>query len=708
MASRDRLRYTEAAARGIAPDSGSQANRRLNRRARGNGHRSSPVSGLQDQTGRGRADVGVHLAGPAARIAWTFLEHTWYRLAVRLTAGIHGESRPHDATNIAGGVSVDFRLVPAALGSWAAAWIGTRVGPGLASAAGVAGLALGTVLGIAANAAATAAPAPGGGLGPANGASANWRRRGGPPAGGRSRDGPCADRWRHGAPVGGRSKDGVPGRKARGRAKDRWSAGSAVALTLLCLGAVLLAAGVQGDTRTRGPIRAVIAESGTVTATLLIRGEPRHAAPGPSAFGTGTRLLLDAVVTEATARGKRFRADTPVVLLGGVAWAKVRTGDHVATAGKLVPGLPGQEAAALFLTAGGPRVLPLNPGWLQWTGGLKSRWRLACGWLWPDAAGLLPGMTVGDRTSIPADLDTAMKRVGLTHLTAVSGANCTLILGGLLFVARCLRMPRWPAAAAAAAGLWAFVALVGPDPSVLRAALMGLIGLLAMLSGRPRRILALLAVTVVVLLALDPWLSGSFAFILSVLATLGLVLLGRPCAQWLGAWLPHWLAQTVAVPLSAQLFCAPVIVLLQPQLTLYSLPANIAVALVVALVTVIGTLGLPALVLMPGVAPAFVAVSGLGAEWVALAAKFFSGLPGAAFPWPGGAVGVALMAILSAITVAMLWSLVNHRRFVGMAIAVRARLPARWGAVTHLPFVTAVAAAAAGLATWVLGESGML
>ncbi|MCZ2402697.1 ComEC/Rec2 family competence protein [Paenarthrobacter sp. Z7-10] len=507
------------------------------------------------------------------------------------------------------------------------------------------------------------------------------------------------------------SAPGVPAVPAEGRRyrkTARHSAWSALALTLLCIGGVLLAAGFKGDSRTKGPIGAVIAESGTVTATLTVTGEPRAAATGPPAFGNGARLSLNAVVTEATAKGQRFGANTPVVLLGRYDWAKVKTGNRVATAGRLVPGRAGQDAAALFLAGGAPRILPVDFGWAQWTAELRSRWRLACAWLWPDAAGLLPGMTVGDRTSITSDLDTAMKRVGLTHLTAVSGANCTLILAGLLFATRSLRMPRWLAAAGAAAGLTGFVALVGPDPSVLRAALMGLIGLFALLSGRPRRIPALLAVTIVVLLTVDPWLSGSFAFILSVLAMLGLVLLGKPCARWLSTCLPQWIAQAVAVPLSAQLFCAPVIVLLQPQLTVYSLPANIAAAPVVALVTAAGTLGLPTLLLIPWAAPAFVATAGLGAEWVALAARFFSGLPGAAIPWPAGAVGVALMSFLCVLTVATLWTLLNLGRVATMAAAARGRLPARWQAAVGLPAVAAGAAAVTGVTVWVLSQTGLI
>ena len=66
-----------------------------------------------------------------------------------------------------------------------------------------------------------------------------------------------------------------------------------------------------------------------------------------------------------------------------------------------------------------------------------------------------------------------MKTVGMTHLTAVSGANCSLVLGALLLAARTPAPSRRAAAAAGLAGLGLFVLMVGPDASVLRAALMG-------------------------------------------------------------------------------------------------------------------------------------------------------------------------------------------------------------------------------------------
>ncbi|MGO4860325.1 ComEC/Rec2 family competence protein, partial [Arthrobacter sp. 2MCAF14] len=89
---------------------------------------------------------------------------------------------------------------------------------------------------------------------------------------------------------------------------------------------------------------------------------------------------------------------------------------------------------------------------------------------------------------------------------------------------------------------------------------MGAIGLSALSGGRRGRSLGFLCLAVTGLFILDPSLGTSIGFLLSVLATLGIVLLARPIASWAPAWVPSWLASAVAVPLAAQLLCNPVIV----------------------------------------------------------------------------------------------------------------------------------------------------
>ncbi|MCU1573797.1 MAG: ComEC/Rec2 family competence protein [Micrococcaceae bacterium] len=426
-------------------------------------------------------------------------------------------------------------------------------------------------------------------------------------------------------------------------------------LALVCAAGAIISGSVQQQAHTAGPIGPAIASGQDVRATMTVRSSPQRA----SGFGTGDRYLVQATLTEAATAGVTFPAATPVLILAGKGWASVRPGQEVGAAGKLQASAAGSRVAALFLARTDPFDSPAirsgkggpdatEPGW-------RVRWRSAVLGLPPDAAGLLPGMVTGDRSGLPPDLTAAMKTAGLTHLTAVSGANCTMVLVALTYLARCCRTPRWLAAGLAAGGLAGFVGIVGPDPSVLRAAVMGWLGVFGMVAGRPRRTLCLLGGTVLVLLEQDPWLSADAAFVLSVLATIGLVLVARPCSDWLCSWLPLWLAQSLAVPLAAQLLCAPVIVLLQPYVAPYALPANMVVSPVIGLVTIVGTFGLACALTVPWLVPMAAAVAGIGASWVAIVARFFAGLPGASWPWPEGPPGAVLMAVVSALLLAGFW-----------------------------------------------------
>nr|WP_308291967.1 ComEC/Rec2 family competence protein [Pseudarthrobacter sp. HLT1-5] len=255
----------------------------------------------------------------------------------------------------------------------------------------------------------------------------------------------------------------------------------------------------------------------------------------------------------------------------------------------------------------------------------------------------------------------------------MSGANCSLVLGALLIAARSLRLHRLPAAGLALTGLAMFVVLVGPDASVLRAALMGSIAVASLAGGRTGRGLSFLCLAVMGLLLIDPGLGTSFGFLLSVLATLGIIVLGRRMIDWTPPVVPRWAAAAWAVPLSAQLLCGPVIVLLQPQFSTYSLLANLMAAPLVAPVTLLGTAAVPLVVAAPWLATILIAVAGTFSAGVAGTARITAGLPGAALPWPEGPFGLLTMVLLSLLTFAGVWLAVRPRQVFPWVLAVHAR-----------------------------------
>lgn len=461
------------------------------------------------------------------------------------------------------------------------------------------------------------------------------------------------------------------------------------AVPLLCLSLVAFSAAETSAERTAGPISEAIAGGSSVTAQLRIASDPVQSATAAKFSGV-TQYLVEATIVRATAAGNRFSAATPVLIIADDRWSTVRTGELVDAAGEVKAAGSGDDVEALFFAGTSPRVIEPAGHWNDLTTGIRESFQTRAAASSPGAAQLLSGMVLGDRSSLGSELETAMKRTGLTHLTAVSGANCAVILGVVFLFGYAVHLPRWLAAVVALLALAGFVTLVRPDPSVLRAAVMGTIGILAVMNGRGRRSPTLLCIAVVILLSLDPWLSGSYAFILSVLATTGLIVFGSRCARWLSRWLPLWAAQAVAVPIAAQVFCAPVIVLLQPHLLTYSVVANVLVAPVIPLVTVAGMAAVLTLFVCPVLVPVLITIAGAGAQWVAFTAHFFSAAPAAAAPWPAGAIGVVLMAAVSIGSLGLIWSISHptHRRLA--AAVISGLLPGRHSSALYRS-VTALA-----------------
>ena len=126
----------------------------------------------------------------------------------------------------------------------------------------------------------------------------------------------------------------------------------------------------------------------------------------------------------------------------------------------------------------------------------------------------------------------------------------------------------------------------------------------------------MLALATIVLLAFDPWLARSYGFVLSVLATAGLLLLAGPLARVLERWLPRWLAIVIAVPFAAQLACQPVIILLSATLPTYGVVANVLAAPAAPIATVVGLAACVLLVLIPPLGALLCQLAWLPSAWI--------------------------------------------------------------------------------------------
>ncbi|MCU1565079.1 MAG: competence protein ComEC [Pseudarthrobacter sp.] len=441
-----------------------------------------------------------------------------------------------------------------------------------------------------------------------------------------------------------------------------------IAIALLLAATAAAHSAVASTQRHEGPLAAAVSSGKSVVAVVEVAGTPRALNP-PNHAATPARWSVPVWTRDISTGGVVLRTRAQLLVTGGGAWGTVVPGQLVRATGKLRPADPGREEAGLLTASSGPGKPTDSPVLQESAKELRERFVAAASFLAPDPQGLLPGMVTGDTSALDEGLETAMKTVGMTHLTAVSGANCSLVLGALLLACRRLRLPRVPAAAFAVAGLGLFVLLVGPDASVLRAALMGAVAVASLAGGRTGRGLSFLCLAVIGLLLADPGLGSSFGFLLSVLATLGIIILGRRIMDWTPASIPRWAAAAVAVPLSAQLLCGPVTVVLQPQFSTYSLLANVLAAPLVAPVTLLGTAAVPLVILVPWAGTVLIAVAGTFSAGVAATARCAAQLPGAALPWPEGVPGLLTMLFLSVLTFGAVWAAAHPHRVLRTVVA---------------------------------------
>jgi competence protein ComEC len=384
----------------------------------------------------------------------------------------------------------------------------------------------------------------------------------------------------------------------------------------------------------------------------VVVGEPTILPPAWPGAPARVRCVL--AVDRVTAGGRGSGATGAVLVLGPSSWSDAPYGARVAAAGRLQPAEPGRRTVAVLLTGGAPDVLAPPSTSDAAAADFREGVRTLAATLPADAGALLPGITTGDTAAIPDDLRRALRTAGLTHVTAVSGAHFSIVAALVLALASALRVPRVARVGLTVVATGALVLVVHPSPSVLRAAAMGLVALLGVLLGRPHRAPAALAASVVLLLVADPWLAGEIGFVLSVLATGALVLLGGPLAERWSARCGRTVATVLALPVAAQLVCAPVVLLLTPTVALYAIPANVLVAPAVAPATV---LGLAAGCLAPWWAGgAHVLALGAGAAcwWVGAVARVAAAAPGAQVEWLPGWVGVCLLAVAGVCAVRVL------------------------------------------------------
>ena len=274
---------------------------------------------------------------------------------------------------------------------------------------------------------------------------------------------------------------------------------------------------------------------------------------------------------------------------------------------------------------------------------------------------LVPGVTIGmlGQEYVPTEATNSLNQIdetystmtrqhfqhaGIMHVMAVSGGHFLLLS---MIIYRCcsyLLLPRWATSSIQIALQISLAAIVYPSASVLRALIMGIISAVAWCCKRPYQSASALSWTVIGVLLVNPSYAWDYAFALSSAATLGIVVMGVPMSKTFSQYVPHFIASALAITLAAQLWTMPVQILMQPEVSFMSVPANLIIAPFMDWATVFGLISLACASFNAGTSLVFARVSSIGTSFMEKCAYWCDEVSFGVFPWMKGAAGAWMMA----------------------------------------------------------------
>jgi competence protein ComEC len=312
-------------------------------------------------------------------------------------------------------------------------------------------------------------------------------------------------------------------------------------------------------------------------------GEPKQMV-GWIKPATTTALIS---VISVRVKGVTYKAHLPLRMTTSLRFTSLP--GSVFSASGILYSTPERKVAGLFAERGAITEIHGAGVIGRTTGAIRGDFRTLAIRAGGAAGALIPGLVLGDTSLESKSFTNDMLRAGLTHLTAVSGENFAIIAAFVMWLLQWVIPTLRPRLVICAVVLVGFIFLVRPSPSVLRATVMVSVLLLAQSRGARSSALAALGLAISLLILIDPFEATDPGFALSVAATAGILLLFTSVADFLQSYLrSRKLAELLAISISANIFCAPLVVAISGQFSLISLPSNFLVEPLVAPITIVG------------------------------------------------------------------------------------------------------------------------
>ena len=367
----------------------------------------------------------------------------------------------------------------------------------------------------------------------------------------------------------------------------------------------------------------------TADVIVQITTDPTRVAP--KILGTAFAPTSFSFIGQALEIDNRYQLRIPVRVIASTRSVDgLLPGQKIRLSAKVVASKE-KRVAALLIVSHRVEVITPPSQWARSLARIRLGLREVTGT--GDAGALIPGMVLGDVAKQSVDFKNDMRRSGLTHLVAVSGANFAIVssfvLWGMQFIFRRMNYRL----IATAISLTAFISLVRPSPSVLRAAAMAAVLLVAHGTRKGQDSLPALGFAIAAVVIADPFQARDPGFALSVLATAGLLLFA-----------PKIKPQFLAPPIAAMVFCAPVIVAISGYISPMSVVANLLAAPAVTAITIVGFIAALISPIAPAISYLLIVLIKPFATWIAWVARWCAQFP--VFSLKTGLYGFLVVALI--------------------------------------------------------------
>ena len=416
-----------------------------------------------------------------------------------------------------------------------------------------------------------------------------------------------------------------------------------LAVSITCLG-ISLIAGIQLQLLRSGLMAELSQSKSVMEVEFLLSSEPKvFPASNRAPYAIAQVKLL-----KATAYGETYelRQRAEFSLQGEEVNTPLQVGGRYRAVVRVQPPDPGERLVTSMSLRGSLELLsepgPVNQFANRLRAGLVHSMRHST----ERQAGLVPSLVVGDVSNLPKEVADSFKVTGLTHLTAVSGSNLTLLMAFVIGMLSLLGVHGWPLRIVALLVVPFFVLLCRNEPSVVRAAAMGLVAMAATGVSPNSSGIRNLSLAVLGLLLIDPWLSRSWGFALSVSASSGILFLGSRWQRKMRSWAPGWLAEALCIPLSAQLATQPLVTALSGTVSFAAVAANALSGPFVGPVTVLGILSAIFSLVSSWFAGVVGFVAGLCVQPILSISAWLSALPAANWRWSSSWVSLTILVFI--------------------------------------------------------------